>query len=75
MNIYWPKSLYRLVPYILILAIVLLGIEVLLADVFHFEFEGFGFFAWLGFLSCAALIVMSLLVGKFIKRAEHYYDD
>ena len=34
----------------------------------------FGFYALLGFVSCAALILFSKLVGLVLKAKEDYYD-
>ena len=42
----------------------------------HFGFDGFfGFYALLGFVSCAALILFSKVVGLVLKAREDYYDD
>lgn len=42
----------------------------------HFGFDGFfGFYALLGFLSCAALILLSKLIGLILKTREDYYDE
>jgi len=41
----------------------------------HFGLDGFfGFYALLGFISCAVLILISKLLGLFIKVGEYYYD-
>ena len=41
----------------------------------HFGFDGFwGFYALLGFVSCAVLILFSKLVGLALKAKEGYYD-
>jgi hypothetical protein len=41
----------------------------------HFGVDGlFSFYALLGFVSCAALILFSKLVGLFLKVKEDYYD-
>ncbi len=41
----------------------------------HFGFDGFfGFYALLGFISCALLILISKLGGIFLKRKENYYQ-
>ncbi|MGD8984137.1 MAG: hypothetical protein PVH99_10685 [Desulfobacteraceae bacterium] len=41
----------------------------------YFGFDGFfGFYALLGFVSCAALILFSKLVGLVLKVKENYYD-
>jgi hypothetical protein len=40
-----------------------------------FGFEGyFGFHASLGFTSCAVLILVSKIIGLFLKVKETYYD-
>lgn len=42
----------------------------------HFGFDGFfGFYALLGFGSCAVLILFSKLVGWLLKVDEAYYDE
>lgn len=41
----------------------------------HFGIDGFfGFYAILGFASCAVLILFSKLVGLILKVKEDYYD-
>ncbi len=41
----------------------------------HFGFDGvFGFFALLGFVSCAALILLAKGLGYLLKRPVDYYD-
>jgi sterol desaturase/sphingolipid hydroxylase (fatty acid hydroxylase superfamily) len=64
--------------------IVFLGVLALtvLADFFvtpaaHFAIEAtFGFNAWYGFLSCAAMILFAKgIVGFVLKRPDDYYDD
>lgn len=47
----------------------------------HFEAQGlhidasWGFFAWYGFLTCAAMVVGAKILGIFLKRVDTYYDD
>jgi hypothetical protein len=42
----------------------------------HFGFDGvFGFFAALGFVSCAALILLAKGLGLLLKRKVTYYDN
>jgi hypothetical protein len=47
------------------------------AEEHHFSFEGFP--AWgsiYGLISCAAIIIVSKLIGKiWLMRREDYYDD
>jgi len=35
----------------------------------------FGFYAWYGFLTCAAMVVGAKLLGIFLKRKDDYYDE
>jgi len=35
----------------------------------------FGFFAWYGFLTCAAMVIGAKLLGIFLKRKDTYYDE
>lgn len=43
----------------------------------HFGLDGgFGFYAWYGFLVCAAMVIVSkFVVGLILKRKDTYYDD
>ena len=42
----------------------------------HFGLEGsFGFYAWFGFVTCAAMVVAAKVLGMFLKRPDDYYDD
>jgi len=42
----------------------------------HFTHDGFfGFFALLGFVACALLILIAKGIGFFLKKDEGYYDD
>ncbi len=53
----------------------------LIPDLFieqHADFgveDGFGFFAWYGFGSCVALVLIARALGTLLKRSERYYDD
>lgn len=42
----------------------------------YFEIDGiFGFYALFGFMSCVAIVVISKLLGKPLKRKESYYAE
>ena len=47
----------------------------------HFEASGiqvdasFGFYAWYGFATCAAMVVVAKILGVLLKRKDTYYDD
>ena len=41
-----------------------------------FGIEGMRFFyAWFGFLSCVAIVVVSKLLGFLLKRKQDYYEE
>jgi hypothetical protein len=42
----------------------------------HFDIERLpGFYAWYGFLTCVAMVLVARLLGRFLKRRDTYYDD
>ena len=42
----------------------------------HFAYDDyFGFFALLGFVACALLIIAAKGIGLMLKKKEDYYDD
>ncbi|MFL0799363.1 MAG: hypothetical protein K6L80_02850 [Agarilytica sp.] len=47
----------------------------------HFESQGihvdatWGFYAWYGFATCAAMVVAAKLLGFVLKRKDTYYND
>jgi len=42
----------------------------------HFNVDGiFGFYAMVGFVACTIMILLSKLLGKFLKVEENYYKD
>ena len=55
--------------------------SLVLADVFvhpHpvFGIDGtFGFYAWYGLLTCAAMVLFAKAIGLLLKRPDTYYDD
>lgn len=59
---------------------VLLSLLVL-ADIFihphaAFGVDGtFGFYAWYGFLACAAMVLLAKALGVLLKRPDTFYDD
>ena len=41
----------------------------------HFDLDGvFGFHAWYGFLTCAAMVGVAKLLALLLKRPDTYYD-
>ncbi len=41
----------------------------------QFAMDGFGFFAWYGFVVCFLMIVVAVIVGRVLKRGDDYYDE
>lgn len=42
----------------------------------EFELDGtIGFGAWFGFVSCVALVLGSIWLGRILKRRDSYYDS
>jgi hypothetical protein len=40
----------------------------------HFGIESsFGFYAWYGFVTCVAMVVLAKLLGVLLKRPDDYY--
>jgi hypothetical protein len=37
--------------------------------------DWFGFAAVFGFVTCVGMVLFARLLGAFLKRADHYYDD
>ena len=63
------------VGFIIIMAItVLAGLFVQQYEPFGIE-DSFGFFAWYGFITCVAMVLLARLLGLILKRPENYYDD
>lgn len=60
--------------FIAILALTVLAEAFVEADTHFAVEEVFGFGAWFGFLSCAALILVAKLAAVFLKRPDSYYD-
>jgi len=67
------KLLWRLFAGILALTLVP---DLFLHQHEHFGIEdSFGFYAWYGFVTCMAMIVVAKLLGAVLKREDSYYDD
>lgn len=70
------RSTIRLLWYIFSGVLALTVVAGLFVD-FHPHFgieDSFGFFAWFGLLTCAAMVVFAKVLGVLIKRPEDYYD-
>lgn len=77
-EVHWlvrPATIRRLI----IISIVILALTVapdfFLPGYGHFGIDGtFGFYAWYGFITCALMVFVAKLLGKFLKRKDDYYD-
>lgn len=71
-----PKTI-RILWIVLVIVLVL----TLIPDFFihphaYFGIDGsVGFYAWYGFITCVAMVVLAKLLGIFLKRKDTYYDD
>ena len=36
--------------------------------------DSFAFYAWYGFLTCIAMVIVAKLLGRFLLRKDSYYD-
>lgn len=67
------KLLWRLFLGILVLVVVI-GALIPLHP--HFDLESsFGFYAWFGFVACAAMIVAAKGLALLLKRPDTYYRE
>jgi hypothetical protein len=71
-----PETIRRLWQWGLgVLAVVTL-LDLAIAATPHFGVDGtFGFYAWYGLVTCAAMIVFAKALGFFLKRPDTYYGD
>ena len=76
---YWldnPRNVKRLVRWLVLLCAALVIAEFFYHKHVHFGFEnGFGFYAWYGFIVCIGLVLAAKGMRRFLKRDEDYYDD
>ena len=71
-----PENIRKLwIAFIAILVLTVLG-DLVVEHHPHFGVDGtFGFGAWFGFVACVVLVVLSKVLGVFLKRSDTYYDD
>lgn len=71
-----PETIKRLWAGLYIVCALTLVPEFFISRHPHFGIDGFfGFYALLGFVSCALLILIAKLGGVFLKRPENYYEE
>lgn len=74
---------YKWFRILIVFAVILVGVDLfVLHRQSHFSGSGLmamdgwvGFYGLLGFAACAALVVMSRLVGYCLRKHEGFYDD
>jgi len=79
--LYRPENRPKL--WVLLVLIVVLALSASLVIHPHAHFPGsgfvldasFGFYAWYGFVTCAAMVAVAKILGIFLKRPDTYYDD
>lgn len=78
-----PQTIKKLKIGAIILLVMLVAVE-LMAPMFgvehlhhaHFGIDGTpGFFAWYGFVTCVAMVLVSKVLGYVLKKKEDYYDE
>ena len=70
-----PQAIRRLwIGFSIVLVLTVLP-DFFVAQYENFTIDGtFGFYAWYGFLACAAMVVSAKFLGKLLKRPDDYYD-
>lgn len=72
-----PGNIKRLkIGFYIVLALLVLPDFFIDKHSYFFQVETWpGFYAFFGFVSCVAIILISKLLGFVLKRKEDYYDD
>lgn len=70
-----PATIRRLwIVFIAILALTVAA-DLVVPPHGYFAVDGtIGFYAWYGFLTCAAMIFLAKLLGVFLRRKDTYYE-
>ena len=71
-----PATIRKLwIGFIAVLALtVVAGFFVHQHESFGIE-DTFAFFAWYGFITCVAMVVLAKVLGIFLKRPDTYYEE
>lgn len=76
---YWlddMRNVDRLVYGLYVLCGLLVVIDIFVPKHGPFAIEHiFGFYAWYGFISCVALVLVAKQLRRFVMRPEDYYED
>jgi len=71
-----PETIRRLWQWGLAALAMLTLLDLVIAGHPHFRIDGFfGFYAWYGLLTCAAMIVVAKALGYLLSRPDTYYGD
>jgi hypothetical protein len=70
----------RTIRWLVVAGSVILALTIAMQSVIkvkgHFGIDSLiGFGAVFGFLCCVAMVLVARLLGRFLKREEHFYDD
>lgn len=71
-----PRNVKRLWRGFLVLLALTVAAQLVVHLHPHFAIESvFGFYAWFGFLACAAMIVVAKVLARLLKRPDTYYGE
>jgi hypothetical protein len=71
-----PETIKKLWWFFILVLAATVASEFFVAHEAHFGLDGtFGFNAWYGFLTCAAMILVAKLIGLVLKRPDTYYEE
>jgi hypothetical protein len=70
-----PATIRRLIIFSIIVLALTVVPDFFLPSYDHFGIDGTtGFYAWYGFITCAAMVFVAKLLGLFLKRKDDYYQ-
>ncbi|MBK1632694.1 hypothetical protein CKO31_18480 [Thiohalocapsa halophila] len=79
--LYRPENRPKLWALLVLIMVLALSASLVIHPHAHFPGSGFaldasfGFYAWYGFVTCAAMVAVAKILGIFLKRPDTYYDD
>jgi drug/metabolite transporter (DMT)-like permease len=70
-----PRNVSLMVRGLYLVCIVLILLDFIVHRHISIEWESFpGFYALFGFIACVAIVLISILLRKTLRRREDYYD-
>ena len=71
-----PRNIDRIVNALYGLCALLLVVDIFVSKHGPFDLEHWwGFYAFYGFIACAAFVLAAMALRMIIKKPENYYDD